>query len=114
LLAIAYASFQVSDFFLMACSFAAMGAISGFLAWNYPRGLIFLGDGGAYFLGFWVAELSILLVTRNPQLSKWLPILVCFYPVFESLFEIYRRVILRKLMLAFQMLRIYIKSFTEG
>jgi UDP-N-acetylmuramyl pentapeptide phosphotransferase/UDP-N-acetylglucosamine-1-phosphate transferase len=96
LFAIAYVSFQVGDFVLMACAFAAMGAISGFLVWNYPRGLIFLGDGGAYLLGFWVAELSILLVTRNPQVSKWFPVLVCFYPVFETLFTIYRRVFLKK------------------
>lgn len=96
LFAIAYVAFQVHDFVLMACAFAAMGAIAGFLVWNYPKGLIFLGDGGAYLLGFWVAELSILLVTRNPQVSKWFPVLVCFYPVFETLFTIYRRVFLKK------------------
>ena len=96
LFAIAYVSFQVHDFVLMACAFAAMGAIVGFLIWNYPKGLIFLGDGGAYLLGFWVAELCILLVTRNPQVSKWFPVLVCFYPIFETLFTIYRRVFLQK------------------
>jgi len=96
LFAIAYVAFQVHDFVLMACSFAAMGAIGGFLVWNYPRGLIFLGDGGAYLLGFWVAELCILLVTRNPQVSKWFPVLVCFYPIFETIFTIYRRVVLKK------------------
>ena len=96
LLAIGYVGFEVHDFLIMACSFAGIGALAGFLLWNYPRGLLFLGDGGAYLLGFWIAELSILLVTRNPQVSKWFPVLVCFYPIFETLFTIYRRVILKK------------------
>jgi UDP-N-acetylmuramyl pentapeptide phosphotransferase/UDP-N-acetylglucosamine-1-phosphate transferase len=57
--------------------------------------MIFLGDGGAYFLGFYVAELSILLLARNPQVSPLFPLLVCVYPVFETLFSIYRRRFLR-------------------
>lgn len=96
LLAFAYVGFSVHDYLIMACSFAAIGALAGFLLWNYPRGLLFLGDGGAYLLGFWIAELSILLVTRNPQVSKWFPVLVCIYPIFETLFTIYRRLVLKK------------------
>ena len=57
--------------------------------------LIFLGDGGAYFLGFFIAELAILLLHRNPGVSPMFPLLVCIYPVFETLFSIYRRVMLR-------------------
>ncbi|APB98151.1 MraY family glycosyltransferase [Polynucleobacter asymbioticus] len=96
LLAIAYVGFCVHDYLIMACSFAGIGALVGFLLWNYPRGLLFLGDGGAYLLGFWIAELSILLVTRNPQVSKWFPVLVCIYPIFETLFTIYRRLVLKQ------------------
>nr|WP_274381752.1 hypothetical protein [Massilia cavernae] len=43
------------------------GATAGFLIWNYPVGLIFLGDGGAYFIGFMLGELALLLVMRNPR-----------------------------------------------
>ena len=96
LLAIAYVAFQVGDAPIMVCAFAGFGAILGFLIWNYPKGLIFLGDGGAYLIGFWVAELSILLVLRNEQVSKWFPLLLCFYPIFETLFTIYRRLILKR------------------
>jgi UDP-N-acetylmuramyl pentapeptide phosphotransferase/UDP-N-acetylglucosamine-1-phosphate transferase len=96
LLAIAYVAFQVADTPIMVCAFAGVGAILGFLIWNYPKGLIFLGDGGAYLIGFWVAELSILLVLRNEQVSKWFPLLLCFYPIFETLFTIYRRLILKR------------------
>lgn len=96
LVSIAYVGFQVHDFVIMVCAFSAIGALAGFFIWNYPRGHLFLGDGGAYLLGFWVAELSILLVTRNPQISKWYPVLLCFYPIFETLFTIYRRLVLQK------------------
>ncbi len=91
---IAYVAFQVNDFEIMIVVFAMIGAISGFLIWNYPRGLIFLGDGGAYLIGFWIAECSILLTTRHVEVSKWFPLLLCCYPIFETLFTIYRRMVL--------------------
>ena len=94
--AIAYVSCQVNDQAIMVCSFAMMGALLGFFVWNFPRGLIFLGDGGAYLIGFWIGALSILLTNRNPDVSKWFPFLLCIYPVFETLFTIYRRLILRR------------------
>lgn len=93
---IAYVAFQVNDYPIMIASLAMIGALLGFLVWNYPRGLIFLGDGGAYFVGFWIAELSVLLTSRHPEVSKWFPLLLCFYPIFETLFTIYRRVILKR------------------
>ena len=91
-----YVAFQVGDTHIMIASLAMIGALLGFLAWNYPRGLIFLGDGGAYLVGFWIAELSVLLTARHPEVSKWFPLLLCIYPIFETLFTIYRRVILKR------------------
>jgi UDP-N-acetylmuramyl pentapeptide phosphotransferase/UDP-N-acetylglucosamine-1-phosphate transferase len=93
---ITYVAFQVGDFPIMISALAMIGALLGFLVWNYPRGLIFLGDGGAYFVGFWIAELSVLLTSRHTEVSKWFPLLLCFYPIFETLFTIYRRVILQR------------------
>ena len=92
---IAYVAFQVSDYSIMISALAMIGALLGFLVWNYPRGFIFLGDGGAYLVGFWIAELSVLLTSRHAEVSKWFPLLLCFYPIFETLFTIYRRVILK-------------------
>ncbi|MEY4495557.1 MAG: hypothetical protein RL744_621 [Pseudomonadota bacterium] len=93
---ISYVAFQVSDYPIMIAALAMIGSLLGFLVWNYPRGLIFLGDGGAYFVGFWIAELSVLLTSRHPEVSKWFPLLLCFYPIFETLFTIYRRIILKR------------------
>ena len=95
LAALAYVAFQVGDTLVATLALAGMGAVLGFFIWNFPAGLIFLGDGGAYFLGFLVAELSILLLVRNPDVSPIFPLLVCIYPVFETVFSIYRRRFLR-------------------
>lgn len=53
--------------------------------------IILLGEGGACFLGFYVAELLLLLLARNPDVSPLLPLLLLIYPVFETLFTIWRR-----------------------
>ena len=65
----------------------------GFLVWNYPRGLIFAGDGGAYFWGLNIAIISIMLVQRHPQVSPWFPMLLLIYPVWETLFSTYRKLV---------------------
>jgi len=91
-----YVAFQVGDHQIMIAALAMIGALFGFLMWNYPRGLIFLGDGGAYLTGFWIAELSVLLTARHPEVSKWFPLLLCIYPIFETIFTIYRRVFLKR------------------
>ena len=93
--AISHIAFQVGDYTIMQLGLAGVAAVLGFFVWNYPGGRIFLGDGGAYFLGFYISELSILLVDRNPTISPMLPLLVCAYPVLETLFSIYRRLLLK-------------------
>jgi len=69
----------------------AVSATVGFLVFNYPAGKLFLGDGGAYFLGFWVAETAVLLMVRHPDISAWQILAICAYPVIEVLFSIFRR-----------------------
>lgn len=95
LAALAYVAHQVGDTLVLHCALVTLGAVLGFFVWNYPLGLIFLGDGGAYVLGFWVAELGILLVQRNASVSPIFPLLLCAYPMFETLFTMYRRRIIR-------------------
>lgn len=92
---LAYVAFQAGDPVLGMVALAGIGAVLGFFVWNFPGGLIFLGDGGAYFLGFFIAELSVLLLVRNPEVSPLFPLLLCVYPAFETLFSMYRRRYLR-------------------
>ena len=95
ILALGYVAFQVGDTFIFTASLITAGAVMGFFVWNFPAGLIFLGDGGAYLLGFLLAELSILLVHRNASVSPVFPLLLCAYPIFETIFTIYRRKVIR-------------------
>ena len=90
LAAMAWVSVQVGDVFLLTSSLTMIGALLGFFVWNYPRGLIFLGDSGAYLLGFWLAEISVLLVVRHPEVSAWFPVLLLVYPIFETIFSMAR------------------------
>jgi len=95
LMSIAYVGLQVGDNLIVSVALAAVGAIGGFFVWNWPRGLIFLGDGGAYFVGYLLATLVILLVARHPEVSAWYALLLFIYPVFETLFSIWRKKFLR-------------------
>jgi UDP-N-acetylmuramyl pentapeptide phosphotransferase/UDP-N-acetylglucosamine-1-phosphate transferase len=89
--ALAYVSFLVGDRQLTVLSLMLTGVTGGFLIWNYPRGLVFAGDGGAYLWGTAIAILSLLLVQRHAQVSPWFPMLLLIYPVWETIFSIYRK-----------------------
>jgi UDP-N-acetylmuramyl pentapeptide phosphotransferase/UDP-N-acetylglucosamine-1-phosphate transferase len=91
LLAITYVAIRVDDNAIAIAALVMAGSLAGFFLWNYPRGLIFLGDGGAYLIGFWIATLSILLVSRHPEISPWFALMVNCYPIFETLFSIWRK-----------------------
>ncbi len=90
-LALAYVSLQVGDRQLAALSLCLIATTLGFLFWNYPRGLIFAGDGGAYMWGVSIALICILLVQRHDAVSPWFAMLLLIYPVWETVFSIYRK-----------------------
>lgn len=90
-LALAYVALQVGDRALAAMLVTTAAATAGFLFWNYPRGMLFAGDGGAYLWGVVIAIASISLVQRHPQVSPWFPMLLLIYPVWETMFSIYRK-----------------------
>lgn len=93
----AWVTVQVGDGFLLSILLIMIGAVSGLLLFNFPKGRIFTGDGGAYLIGFLLAECSLLLVARNKMVSPWFPLLVMSYPVFETAFSSYRKKVLRKM-----------------
>jgi UDP-GlcNAc:undecaprenyl-phosphate GlcNAc-1-phosphate transferase len=67
------------------------GSVAGFLVVNFPGGRIFLGDGGAYLVGLLLAVLSVMLVQRNSEVSPWFPLVLLAFPIWETLFSMYRR-----------------------
>lgn len=88
---IALISHALGDVALVQSCIVLGAAIIGFMVLNWPFGKIFLGDGGAYFLGFSVAWTAVLLLWRHPHVSAWAPLLICGFPVLEVLFSIKRR-----------------------
>src|SRR3977135_692306 len=65
---------------------AVLGAASGFLRWNFKPAKIFMGDGGAMFLGYLMATLGLKLRLENSNhLSAWLaPILILGVTIFDT------------------------------
>lgn len=92
-LALAHVALQVDDRALAALLVSTAAATGGFLVWNYPRGMLFAGDGGAYVWGGVIALASISLVQRNADVSPWFPMLLLIYPVWETIFSIYRKAV---------------------
>jgi UDP-N-acetylmuramyl pentapeptide phosphotransferase/UDP-N-acetylglucosamine-1-phosphate transferase len=84
-------SLQVGDAPLATVCFIVTLCALGFGLVNWPLGKMFLGDGGAYLLGFVLGWLSVLLPMRNTEVTSWAPLVVCAYPVLEVLFTILRR-----------------------
>ena len=92
-LALAHVALQGGDRALATLLVTTAAATGGFLVWNYPRGVLFAGDGGAYIWGTVIALASISLVQRNADVSPWFPLLLLIYPVWETLFSIYRKTV---------------------
>lgn len=65
---------------------AVLGAGTGFLRWNFKPAKIFMGDGGAMFLGFLMATLGLKLrLTQTNSLSGWLvPVLILGATIFDT------------------------------
>ena len=82
---------EVGDIPLAFACLIIAGAVLGFFLVNWPFGKIFLGDGGAYFLGFTLAWIAILLPARNAQVSPWASLLICSYPIIEVGFSFVRK-----------------------
>jgi UDP-N-acetylmuramyl pentapeptide phosphotransferase/UDP-N-acetylglucosamine-1-phosphate transferase len=72
---------------------ALIGASAGFLVWNINPASIFLGDSGAYFLGFGLAALALYASVGD----RWTPLgflagVLVFTPLlFDTAFTLVRR-----------------------
>ena len=65
---------------------AVLGAATGFLRWNFKPAKIFMGDGGAMFLGFLMATLGLKLrLEQANHLSAWLaPLLILGVTILDT------------------------------
>jgi len=78
-----------------------MGALSGFLFYNFSPAKIFMGDSGSLFLGFIIASSSVLCATKAETLvGLALPTLTLGIPIFDTLLSMLRRFLERRSMFA--------------
>jgi UDP-GlcNAc:undecaprenyl-phosphate GlcNAc-1-phosphate transferase len=65
---------------------AVLGAATGFLRWNFEPAKIFMGDGGAMFLGFLMATLALKLrLSQGNHASAFLaPLLILGVTIFDT------------------------------
>ncbi len=68
-----------------------------FLKFNFPKGKIFLGDGGSYLLGALLAATAISTSIANPTISPFYFCILLFYLFFEVFFSFFRKLIKEKI-----------------
>jgi UDP-GlcNAc:undecaprenyl-phosphate GlcNAc-1-phosphate transferase len=69
-------------------------SICGFLKYNFHPAKIFMGDSGSLFLGYMLAGLSVIGLTKGAAvISVFVPILILGIPIFDTLYAIVRRFI---------------------
>ena len=91
--AIAGVAGSVGDTQLMTISMVFAACVLGVGLFNFPKGKIFVGDGGAYFMGAFVAFLLIMLPERNDTVSPFVSLLLVIYPSYEMVRSTIRRLI---------------------
>ncbi len=73
-------------------SFALLGAVTGFMFFNFPPAKIFMGDSGSLFLGF---SLSVIPLVNNsgPVSSQvfFMPLIILVIPALDMIAAILRR-----------------------
>ncbi|MDR2132189.1 MAG: undecaprenyl/decaprenyl-phosphate alpha-N-acetylglucosaminyl 1-phosphate transferase [Clostridiales Family XIII bacterium] len=94
-LSIAYTAFiSESMYTATVIMIAVAGSAMGFLPFNFHPARIFMGDGGALFLGFMLASISIIgPVKRATVIAIVIPVLVLGLPIFDTAFAILRRLV---------------------
>jgi len=91
-LCIAYVAYIFGYYPTCLCLLAVAGSSLGFLPFNFYPAKTFMGDGGSLFLGFMIANLSILEpVKRATMVAVLIPVLVLALPLFDTVWAILRR-----------------------
>lgn len=81
-----------------------------FLLFNFPFGKIFLGDAGAYWLG-WIIGIFVIEIYSYSGLNTWGAVLILFYPIFEVIFSFTRKLINKKSPFEPDLSHLHIKLF---
>ena len=87
-----------ADIFVATVMATMLGAVLGFLVFNFNPARIFMGDSGSYFLGFVLGTTSLVGIAQKTStaVSILVPILALGVPIFDTLFTMLRRFLERR------------------
>ncbi|CAM8387690.1 Rfe UDP-N-acetylmuramyl pentapeptide phosphotransferase/UDP-N- acetylglucosamine-1-phosphate transferase [Candidatus Methylopumilus planktonicus] len=90
-----FVSYRTADVAMLSLILSLSLLLIPFLLANYPLGLIFLGDLGAYAIGLILSMATIIFFGRHPEISPWGAVLLMIYPLSEVVFTLLRRIATR-------------------
>ncbi len=90
-IAMALIALQAGNIEMMGLCLMLAAVVFGFFVLNYPFGFIFLGDAGAYTIGFVLSWFGIVLLINAPAVSPWAVLLALFWPLADTLLAMSRR-----------------------
>ena len=97
-IAMAIVSYLLNDASLFYICLVMSAAVFAFLIYNFPNGRIFLGDGGAYLLGFMMAAIAIITIQNySTKVSPLLLPAILIYPLWEVTFSTLRKIFVDKI-----------------
>lgn len=91
MLGLAGVAYRVNDPLLAQACVIFATCVVGFFIINWPFGKLFLGDGGSYFIGFFLAWGCVILIERHADVTAFTAVLLCIHPITEVLFSMWRR-----------------------
>ena len=65
-----------------------LGALAGFLPWNFRSARMFLGDNGSLFIGYMLAAFTLLCKYHSPNVpyvTVFIPVLVFGVPIYDAM-----------------------------
>lgn len=77
----------LGELFIAGCFLVLIGALIGFLRFNWGPAKIFMGDAGSNFLGFWLGTLTVVGTFSNSSYSHvtiFAPLCVLAVPLYDS------------------------------
>lgn len=95
---------DLSSFRTQMVAVVLVGALLGFLPYNFPKSRIFLGDAGSMFIGFWMAWIQFDLIegfmgvrTGDMGANHLVPaVLIMGIPLFDAAYVVFMRIVDRR------------------
>jgi len=80
-------------------SLTLVGAVCGFLIYNFPPAKIYMGNSGSHFLGFVLSAIALVIsyASLERRVALFSPLLILGFPIFDTAFLILTRIGKKKL-----------------